>query len=64
MTFQCEFPGENHSDDLIEVYTGEADATVLCGFHASQPGAVLAARANRLAEFATPLDAIPDDLDG
>lgn len=64
MAFGCEVPGDNHSDDLIEVWFGEAEPAILCGYHTQQDrGAILqAVRDRRLAEHATPLDAIPDDL--
>jgi hypothetical protein len=65
VTWGCEYPSTNHSDDIVEVWHGETEPAVLCGFHATFPPADLwdAVRARRLAEHATPLDAIPNDLE-
>ena len=32
----CTEPGPHHSTDLVSVYTGLADPTVMCGYHASK----------------------------
>lgn len=63
---RCEFPGENHSRDRVEIWHGAAEPIVLCGYHASMGLSAemyQAVEAKRLAEFSTPLDAIPTDLE-
>lgn len=62
----CEFPGTNHSKDLVEVWHGATEPIVLCGYHASlglTAETYAAIEGKRLAEHSTPLDAIPNDLD-
>jgi hypothetical protein len=63
MAWGCEHPSQNHSDDIIEVWHGEPEPFILCGFHASQlgPQMYVILREARLARANTPLDAIPDE---
>lgn len=61
---RCEFPSDNHSRDTVEVWHGAAEPIILCGYHASQGLSAemyQAIEGKRLAEFNTPLDAIPDE---
>jgi hypothetical protein len=32
----CQHGGDNHSSDLIQIYTGGYAPVLLCGYHASQ----------------------------
>jgi hypothetical protein len=61
----CEYPGDNHSGDVVLVYHGDVEPITLCGYHASQTGPALyeTIRTHRLAAHSTPLDAIPTDME-
>lgn len=30
---RCEYPSDNHSDDIVDVYHGSTTPTHLCGYH-------------------------------
>lgn len=36
----CAAPGDNHSDDMIEVHTGRPEPVVMCGYHVMRGAAV------------------------
>lgn len=35
MTTKCEHPGDNHSDDVIELWHGAETPAYGCGYHAT-----------------------------
>lgn len=33
---QCAVPGDNHSEDMVTVYSGKPEAVTMCGYHESK----------------------------